>query len=91
MKIIPIYGNMVGYLVVEVGRLDRPKVERDVAICLTPEKARKYIVSCGHIHADYRVDEVEFTIQPGCRLVENGDGSLSAIPTKEALKSGQGL
>lgn len=88
MKIIPIYGKMVGYLVVEVGRLDRPKVEKDVAICLTPEKARKYIAVCGHIHADYRVDEVEFTIPPGCRLVENGDGSLSAIHTKEALIGG---
>lgn len=88
MKIIPICGKMVGYLVVEVGRLDRPKVERDIAICLTPDKARKYVLSCGHIHADYRVDEVEFTIPTGCRLVENGDGSLCAIPTKEVLMNG---
>ena len=84
MNIIPVRDKMIGYLVVETGRIDRPNVERDVAICRTPEKARKYILSCGHIHADYRVDEVEFILPPGCRLIEYGDGSLGAIPTKEA-------
>ena len=88
MKIIPIHDKMIGYLVVEVGRIDRPNVERDVAICLTLEKAHKYIVRCGHVHADYRVDEIEFTIPPYCRLIEYGDGSLGAIPTKEALAGG---
>ena len=85
MNVIPIRADkMIGYLVVETGRVDRPNVERDVAICLTPEKARKYIASCGHIHADYRVEEVDFIVPPGCRIVENGDGSLVAIPTTEA-------
>lgn len=88
MNIIPVRDKMIGYLVVETGRIDRPNVERDVAICLTPEKARKYIITCGHIHADYRVDEVEFILPPGCRLVEFGDGSLGAIPAKEASEGG---
>lgn len=81
MNIIPVRNKRIGYLVVETGRIDRPNVERYVAICLTPEKARKYVLSCGHIHADYRVDEIEFSLPPGYRLIEYGDGSLDAIPT----------